>query len=150
MSKPIVLLTMVGFVAASVLSSCQSSSNKIDNQEDKLLKEQVDVVEAKQDLNQALRDSVRQFKMDAQSSITENNRKIDDFRQKIADGNKSAREKYESKISDLERKNKELQKRLDEFNDENGEKWASFKREFNHDMDEVGNSLEDMTKDNVE
>jgi DNA anti-recombination protein RmuC len=150
MKKPILLLTMAGVVAASVLSSCQSSSNNIDNQEDKLLKEQVDVVEAKQDLNQALRDSVRQFKMEAQNAITENNRKIDDFKQKIADGNKSAREKYESKISDLESKNKELQKRLDEFNDENGEKWASFKREFNHDMDEVGNSLEDMTKDNVE
>ena len=150
MNKPIVLLTMAGFVAASVLSSCQSSSNNLGNQEDKLLKEQVDVVEARQDLNQALRDSVRQFKMDAQAIITENNRKIDDFRQKIADDKKSARDKYGSKISDLEKQNKELQGRLDEFNDENGEKWASFKREFNHDLDEVGNSLEDMTKDNVE
>lgn len=150
MNKPIVLLTMAGFVAASVLSSCQSSSTKIDNQEDKLLKEQVDVMEAKQDINQTMRDSVRQFKMEAQNAITENNRKIDDFRQKIADDKKSARDKYGSKISELERQNKELQTRLDGFNDDNGEKWASFKREFNNDMDEVGNSLEDMTKDNVE
>lgn len=151
MNKPVIVLTLVGFMAASVLNSCQnSSSSKIDNKEDKLLKEQEDVVEAKQDLNQALRDSVRQFKLDAQNTISENNRKIDEFKEKIANGKKAARDKYEVKISDLERKNKELQKRLDEFNDENGEKWASFKREFNHDMDEIGNSLKDMTEDNVD
>jgi DNA anti-recombination protein RmuC len=135
----------------SVITSChQSSSNKIDNKEDKLLKEQEDVVEAKQDLNQALRDSVRQFKMDAQNMITENNRKIDVFKEKIAKGKKSTREKYETKVNELERKNKDLQKRLDEFSDESGDKWASFKREFNHDMDEIGNSLKDMTVDNTD
>jgi hypothetical protein len=77
-------------MATGFLSSChQFSSNKIDNKEDKLLKEQEDVVEARQDLNQALMDSVRQFKMDAQAKISENNRKIVEFRQKIANGNSS-------------------------------------------------------------
>ncbi len=122
----------------------------MDNKEDKLLKEQEDVVEAKQDLNQALRDSVRQFKLDAQNTISENNRKIDELKQKNADGNSNTRDRDQAKINDLERKNKELQKRLDEFNDENSEKWTSFKREFNHDMDEVGNSLKDLSKNNVD
>jgi DNA anti-recombination protein RmuC len=151
MNKPILILTLAGFMLGSVITSChQSSSTKIDNKEDKLLKEQEDVVEAKQDLNQALKDSVRQFKLDAQNTITENNRKIDEFKQKIASGKKETRDKYEVKVNDLERKNKELQKRLDEFNDENGEKWTSFKREFNHDMDEMGNSLKDLTENNVD
>lgn len=151
MNKSILILTLTGFMLGSVLTSChQSSSNIIDNKKDKLLKEQEDVVEAKQDLNQALKDSVRQFKLDAQNLISENNRKLDEFKAKVANGKKATREKYTAKISDLERRNKELQKRLDEFNDENGEKWASFKREFDHDMDEIGNSLKDITKNNID
>ena len=148
MKRPILILALTGFMAASILSTCnQSSSNKIDNKEDKLLKEAEDVVEARQDLNQALRDSVRQFKLDAQNKIADNNKKIDDLRQKIANGNKSSRDKYEARISDLERKNKDLQKRLDEFTDETSDKWTSFKREFSQDMDELGNSLNDFTVD---
>jgi DNA anti-recombination protein RmuC len=151
MNRSILILALTGIMLGSLLTSCQQSpSSKIDNKEDKLLKEQEDVVEAKQDLNQALRDSVRQFKLDAQNMITENNRKIDEFKTKVENGKKATREKYSAKISDLERRNKELQKRLDEFNDENGEKWTSFKREFNHDMDEIGNSLKDITEDNID
>jgi DNA anti-recombination protein RmuC len=151
MNKPILMLALTGFLLAGVLTSChQSSSGNIDNKVDKLLKAKEDVVEAKQDLNQALKDSIRMFKMDAQTMIAENNRKIEEFKKEIAKGKKSARDKYEAKINDLEQKNKDLQKRLDEFNDENGDKWASFKREFNHDLDEVGNSLRDLTVDNID
>ncbi len=149
MNKPILMLALTGFFLANVLTSChQSSSSSIDNKEDKLLKAKEEVIEAKQDLNQALKDSIRMFKMDAQAMIAENNRKIDEFKEKIANDKRSARVKYEAKIKDLEGLNKDLQKRLDEFNEENGDKWASFKREFNHDMDEVGNSLRDLTVDN--
>jgi DNA anti-recombination protein RmuC len=151
MNKPILMLALTGFLLANVFTSCQqSSSSNIDSKEDKLLKAKEDVVEAKQDLNQALADSIRMFKMEAQTMIAENNRKIDEFKEKIAKGKKSARDKYETKINDLEQKNKDLQKRLDEFNEENGDKWASFKREFNHDMDEIGNSIRDITEDNID
>ena len=151
MNRPILMLALTGFLLANVFTSChQSSSGTIDKKEDRLLKAKEDVVEAKQDLNQALQDSIRMFKVDAQTMIAENNRKIDEFKEKIAKGKKSVRDKYEAKISDLERMNKDLQKRLDEYNEENADKWASFKREFNHDMDEVGNSLKDLTVDNID
>jgi len=151
MNKPILILTLAGFLTTGLLQSCnQSSSNRIERQEDKLLEEKQDVDDASQDLYQAVRDSVRQFKLEAQNQISENNRKIDELKEKIANGKKSARDKYEGTISDLERKNKELQKRLDEFNAETADNWASFKREFSHDMNELGNSLKDITVDNVE
>jgi t-SNARE complex subunit (syntaxin) len=151
MNKPILILTLTGLMAGSIFVSChQSSSNKIDKIEDKLLKEQEDVGQARHDLNQALKDSIREFKLDAQNKIAGNDRKIDEFKAKIAKGKKSAGDKYEAKINDLEKKNKDLRKRLDDFIDESGDAWASFKREFNHDMDEIGNSLKDITKDNID
>jgi DNA anti-recombination protein RmuC len=151
MNRPILLIALAAFMTTGLFQSCnQSSSNRIDRQEDKLLDEKQDVEEASQDLNQAVRDSVREFKLEAQNQISENNRKIDDLKEKIANGKKSARDKYEGTISDLERKNKELQKRLDEFNAETADNWTSFKREFSHDMDELGNSLKDITVDNVD
>lgn len=146
--KLVKMIGVTGMIVGSILSSCQSSHNKVESKEDKLLKEKEDVVEAKQDLNQAVRDSIRQFKLDAITKINENNRKIADYKQKVANGKQS--DKNSRKIADLEQRNKELQKRLDEFNDESSEKWSAFRREFSHDMDEMDNSVKDLTKDNVD
>jgi hypothetical protein len=38
---------------------------------------------------------------------------------------------------------------LESYKDEGKEKWESFKKEFNHDMDELGKSIKDLFKDNV-
>ena len=146
--KLVKMIGVTGMIVGSILSSCQSSTNKVESKEDNLLKEKEDVVEAKQDLNEAIRDSIRQFKLDAITKINENNRKIADYKEKVANGKPS--EKNSRIIADLEQRNKELQKRLDDFTDESSEKWSAFRREFNHDMVEMENSVKDLTKDNVD
>ena len=52
------------------------------------------------------------------------------------------------KISDLEQKNTDMKKKLDEYGMEGKDKWDAFKAEFNHDMDELGKALKDLTVDN--
>jgi len=37
---------------------------------------------------------------------------------------------------------------LDSYKNDADSDWQSFKREFNHDMDELGHSLKDFTVDN--
>jgi len=48
----------------------------------------------------------------------------------------------------LRKKNKRLKEKLDSYKNDADSDWHSFKREFNHDMDELGHSLKDFTVDN--
>ena len=51
-------------------------------------------------------------------------------------------------VADLEKRNERLRKKLEDYKDDSKDSWQSFKREFNHDMDELGNSINDLFKDN--
>ena len=57
---------------------------------------------------------------------------------------------YENKINELEKKNNELRKKIIvNYKDQGVSKWESFKKEFNHDMEELKASLKNLFKDNV-
>jgi len=39
--------------------------------------------------------------------------------------------------------------KISKYKNDGNEKWESFKREFNYDMDELGQSLKDLGENNV-
>ncbi|MBK9318793.1 MAG: hypothetical protein IPM91_08215 [Bacteroidetes bacterium] len=51
-------------------------------------------------------------------------------------------------MADLEDRNSKLKQRLAEFKADSKDGWVSFKAEFNHDMEELGNAMKDLTTDN--
>jgi len=104
-------------------------------------------IEAKQD---SMTD-YQKFKKETEEKIRDNEKAIANHRAMIAKDTREVRDKHEKKLSKLEEKNKELKKKLADYKyDQKDEsKWTSFKREFNHDMDELGKSLKDIGKDNV-
>jgi hypothetical protein len=54
---------------------------------------------------------------------------------------------YVKKIASLEKENRFLKARLEAY-EKSQSNWESFKREFNHDMDAIGQALKDLTVDN--
>ena len=60
-----------------------------------------------------------------------------------------ARDNYNKKIEMLEKRNNELKAKLESLQDRTAEEWNEFKKEFNHDMSELGEAFEDLTKNNV-
>jgi hypothetical protein len=54
---------------------------------------------------------------------------------------------YTKRIEELRKRNTDLKTRLDNY-DTNTSDWDIFKREFSHDMDELGQSLKDFTVNN--
>jgi len=54
---------------------------------------------------------------------------------------------YAKKIENIEQKNKDLKLKLETY-ETNQSDWETFKREFNHDMDELGKAFKDLTVDN--
>lgn len=119
--------------------------------EDKVAPEKRDVTDTKEDhLIQSDTSGYKAFRADMEKKIDENDKKIAELKAKKHEGTQEVKDKYNKKVSDLEQKNKDLRKRITEYKETNDKsKWESFKREFKHDMKEMGQSLKDLGKDNV-
>jgi hypothetical protein len=53
---------------------------------------------------------------------------------------------YEALVSDLEARNEALKVALKDYEDKGESKWKKFKKEFSHDMDELGTAFKDIFK----
>jgi hypothetical protein len=92
----------------------------------------------------------KKFKEDADKKIKENEKRIAELKKEKREGTQEVKDKYNKKVADLEQRNMELKKRMNDYTyDNNNSKWNQFKREFNHDMKELGHALKDIGKDNV-
>ena len=114
-------------------------------QEDKKAKE------ARKDESKAKADSAadfQAFKKDAEVKINENNKKIAVLKAKKASDNKETNEKYNKKVAALQVKNTELKDKIDRCDETKTSMWTSFKKEFNHDMEELGKAFKDIGVDN--
>ena len=145
MKKTIFTLAVASFMFAMILSGCQSSEKKVENAQDKVQDAENNLTKANQELNMAIRDSIRQFKIESESTISTYEKNIADIKIKIAKTNKENRAAYERKLADLEQKNLEMKSKIEAFRDDENAKWAAFRREFNHDMGELGQALKDFT-----
>jgi len=117
------------------------------------------VQDARQDLNAAQKEANEigqelataeewaTFKSESEVKIKENEIRITEITVKMKKPGEIFDELYEKRIADLEQQNKDLRARLIAY-EKSQSNWESFKREFNHDMDELGQALKDLTVDN--
>lgn len=152
--KTLVINFLVSLVilGMAILGGCQSSAEKVEN-----AKENVD--EAKEELQEvkaeAQADAIvvanaeewRIFKTDSEIKIKDNETRIGDLRLKMKKSGKTYDEMYEKNIISMEQKNKDMKVRINNY-ESNQSDWNSFTREFNHDMDELGQALKDLTVNN--
>ncbi len=145
-------LVAILILAVSFFTSCQSSAEKMEAANK-------DVAEAKEDLQEAREDAQavankvateeewRIFKSETEVKIKSNEVRIDELKVKMKKPGTTFDEMYVKKIETLEQKNKDLKTRIGAY-ETNQTDWESFKREFNHDMDELGQALKDLTVNN--
>ncbi len=124
---------------------CNSPAGKVENAKEDIAEKEQELDKAKQ----AYQTELENFRKESTEKISENERIIADFRAKIAKEKKEVRVVYEKKIAELEVKNNQLKAKITDYKAETRENWDSFKTEFSHDMDELGNAFRDLTKDNV-
>lgn len=129
---------------ASLTESCKPSPKE------EAAKQNVE--EAKEDLAQARKEANEEewqdFKQKMNAVIVKNDARIDELKQEIKKSGKSVNEEYDKKINALKEKNAELKVKMDTYKNDANSDWQTFKTEFNHDMDQLGNSLKDFTINN--
>lgn len=145
--RKLILLPMIVIAIlciATIMISCKPSDKE------QVAQENVD--EAKKDLavarKEANQEEWQNFKNDVNATIEKNEIKIAQLKEEMKAKGNVANAEYERKVDTLKAKNQRLKNKLDSFKEDKNADWQSFKAEFNHDMNEIGDAFKDLTVDN--
>jgi peptidoglycan hydrolase CwlO-like protein len=152
MKRSIFTLAIVTFAMGSIVMSCKPNTEKEQAAQESVDSAKVAVAEAEEDLDDARRAATAEewqaFKDSTNAKIDENNAEIAKLKLKIKKTGKDIDKAYQRNIDTIEQRNKNLKTKMDSYKNDVNSDWKSFKREFNHDMDELGESLKDFTVNN--
>lgn len=152
MKKAIFILLVAMFSTATLFVSCKPSTNEEQTAEDNLQVAKNNVEDANKELDDAKRqanlEEWESFKTEVNTIVEKNDAKIDSLKLEIKKSGKAADAEYQKKIDALKERNQELKIKIKAYKNDAHSDWQSFKREFNHDMDEIGNAFKDLTVDN--
>ena len=141
MKKRIYLLaiTML-FTAGTVITSCNMGNrqNKTNDNVEELQRQQQGIATAEE---------WAEFKRESEIKIRENEERIQELKQKMMEPGVGLDSMRQNRIDRLEERNNNLKAKIRTYENDQSD-WESFKREFNHDMDQIGDAFEDLTIDN--
>lgn len=148
MRKLILSLAMIAFLAGTVTTTFgQAVDKQAAKARENLKEEKKDVVVAKKDLNVAKQDSAleyQNFTKEADVKFKSNEKLIAELRTTVTNSSSADKATQQKKISELEQKNNNLKKELASYKVEGQTKFASFKSEFNRDLDQLAKELKDF------
>jgi chromosome segregation ATPase len=152
MKKSTYNLAITMLIAGSVFTSCESKAQKEASEKNRIQNEQKELNNQKAEVNAAAQkladaEEWKQFKAESELKIKGNEIRIDELKLKKSKPGKVLDELYQNRIEAIENKNKELRERIYSYEKKQSD-WEVFKREFNHDMDELGKALKDFGVDN--
>jgi chromosome segregation ATPase len=152
--KKLTLCLSLGYILFAIITvaACQTTQAKIDKAQEKANEAAKDIkalnADARADkIKTADAQEWKAFKEETEAKIKANEARIAELRIKLKKPGKILDGIYEAKIEKLERQNKDMRLKLEAY-EQNQTDWQAFKTEFNHDMDELGQALKDITVDN--
>ena len=128
-----------------VITSCNSSSEKVENAEQNVVKANQELIEAKEDY---LTD-IETYKKEADNKIADNKKIAEEFKLRIEKDKKEAKIKYMKELEKLDQKNSDLKMKMDNYKANGKEQWEIFKIEFTHNMDDLKKGYQNLTKNAV-
>ncbi len=144
------LITM--FIAGTIFTSCQSSTEKVDAAKSNVEDAKQDLTAEQRNANSEAQETANTkaweaFKLETDVQIKVNEIRIAELSEKAKKTSKAVDAKYAKSVAELEQKNTELKNRMDTYVLGKSD-WELFKTEFNHDMEGLGQALKDLTVDN--
>ncbi len=144
MKKSILVFAALAFISGTLITSCSSPAEKVENAE-------LEVNQANENLddaNKAYEEDVEKYRKETAIRIAENEKSIAEFNLRIENEKKEVKADYKKKIAELEQKNTDMKKRMDEYKLEGKDKWEQFKSEFNRDMESLAEAFKNLTVNN--
>lgn len=144
MKQKFITLALTGILVGSMITSCNNSSEKkVEN-----AAEEVDEAQKKLDeAEQHYAEEWEKFRVESEKRIADNENDLTTYREREKTDKEFSR-KYRETIDKLEVKNSEMKEKMHTAKVNAKDNWDEFKREFNHDMDELGTAIRDLGRDN--
>lgn len=165
-TRIVVSLAIISFIVGILFSGCGKKSK----QDATEVKE--DVIELNKDLTRGAINTAEEikivvkqewdkFKAASEKTIENTEKEINKLREKISKTNKKERERLTKKLDELEQRNivlkdklavrtRDFKENVIAFDEKAKDSEEAFKREFNHDLNELGTALKNLFEDNVD
>jgi septal ring factor EnvC (AmiA/AmiB activator) len=140
------IISVWGALCFLTFSFCGGdSSRKVDDKAEDITVKQNDLDKAERDFEK----DWEEFRNNINDELKENENSIATYRG-MEKKDKTYSDKFKDRIDNMEAENKRLRERINSYNteDKTHDNWVEFKREFRHDMDELGHAIKDLGKDN--
>ena len=144
MKGTILSTVMIVSMALIMLTGCTSSSKKVKFAKENVAYAKENVVDANQKLNQAVLDSVQDYKKHTEEKLLDNEKSLALYKGKIASEKIENRAKFQKEWAALAKRNEQMKQKLENYSEEKDGKWETFKKKFDHDMDELGKSFKEL------
>jgi hypothetical protein len=146
MKKSILVLALVSILAGNVILSCKSNSEKESEAIDKVQDAKENLDDVTEDINEDAISKANDvewqtYKSEAVATITANENRIAELKKAINKPGSTFDKSYIKSIANLEDKNSSLKVKITNY-ENNQTDWDSFKREFNADMNELGQAIQ--------
>ena len=138
-------MALAGIVILGI-AGCNSPKQKAE----KLENAEENVIEAQQELNEAVIDSTNEydrFKAESEAKLIANDVKIAALKDQLKTDKKEIRTKYEKQLTELEQKNAKLKSNIAEYKDIDKSNWEKFKVSFNEALDALGKAISGIATD---
>jgi uncharacterized membrane protein YgaE (UPF0421/DUF939 family) len=154
MKHQLIALAIVGLSAGVIFSGCNNPpEKKIEEAREDLHESEMKAEKDKLEAENKYQEEYLKFKNEQEEKLKENEAELARYKENSAKVKKSEKADYDAKVTSLEERNRNLRVRIDEYDREADQEkkrsgWEDFKREFNHDMEELGNAFRDLGKNN--
>ncbi len=141
MKKTMLVAAVSIFATVGSLTSCSSDKENVEEKRE-------DAVEATNEYEHVEKEylkDIANYRKSTDILILDNDAKIVELRSETELKKNENKKEIQGKISDLETKNNELRLKMFNYQPSGKHKWEKFKKEFNHDMDELGKSLKNFS-----
>jgi len=138
-------------LAGSMFTGCMSSEQKKEASDAQVVIAQDHLDKAQQNADvvaekAATADELKTFKLESDLKIKNNEVSIAELKLKMNKSGSALDEVYAKRIDSLELKNQNLKKRMGDYKITHSN-WTKFKRDFNRDLDQLGDKLKEIAKD---
>lgn len=152
MIKSILVLAVTTFLAGNVFTSCKSNTEKEEDAVENVQDAKENLENVTEDINndaitKANDAEWQTFKAEANNTIVENEARIVELKKAMNKAGTTFDATYKKNIETLQERNAALKTKIADY-ENNQTDWASFKREFDSDMTELGSALKDLTVNN--
>lgn len=146
MKKKILLLPALCLSAGLSFYSCSNSQDKVEDAAEDVVEAQEKLEDAKADAEERNYEEWNKFRLAYEERMAEYDREIEEHRAEIKNLNDKRKQE---RLEAIEEQRRELDERMENYeNNDDPSRWDNFKAEFNHDMNELGQAIKDLFKNN--